>query len=461
MAPLLRAQVALLAATAAAATVSVFAAQVGLALVGLVHLARTVRRETRGFTLPIDAAVGAFAIWTFLSAAFAASPIAAHESAKKLVLFLLLYFAAEALSTEECRERVIDAMLMGGLALATLAVLQYAFLGYDTMDSRPRSFLGHYMTASGVIMILLVVSADRILALRRPFAISRRSVGVCLFLMAMAFAVMLANLSGLMPTEVERVAILGIALVAGRRAWRARAWPDVSLSSALALGLAPIGALALLLSRTRSAWLGLVAGLALLAWMKKPRLLLFLPVGLGLVLLLSPRTVLERLTVMDDSSRDRYYMWQAGLDMIMDKPIFGQGTGMILDAYPKFRWQGAPNPNAPHLHNNFIQIAAERGLPCLIFLGWLLFLLGREAFRVRASSRFGPVVLAALGATLTAGMFEYNLGDSEILMVILLLAALPFSTRSYGREPDLSYGRSESAQMAALSEPDSALVLEQ
>jgi O-antigen ligase len=195
--------------------------------------------------------------------------------------------------------------------------------------------------------------------------------------------------------------------------------------------------------------------------MKKPRLLLFLPVGLGLVLLLSPRTVLERLTVMDDSSRDRYYMWQAGLDMIMDKPIFGQGTGMILDAYPKFRWQGAPNPNAPHLHNNFIQIAAERGLPCLVFLGWLLFLLGREAFRVRASSRFGPVVLVALGATLSAGMFEYNLGDSEILMVILLLAALPFSTRSYGREPDLSYGRSESAQMAALSEPDSALVLEQ
>lgn len=460
MAPLLRVQVALLAATAASATVSVFAAQVGLALVGLVHLARTVRRETRGFALPIDAAVGAFAIWTFLSAAFAASPIAAHESAKKLVLFLLLYFAAEALSTEESRARVVDAMLMGGLALATLAVLQYAFLGYDTMDARPRSFLGHYMTASGVIMILLVVSADRIQALRRPFAISRRSLGLCLLLMALAFAVMLANLTDLMSTEVERVVILTIALVAGRRAWRERAWPDASLSSALALSLAPIGALALLLSRTRSAWLGLVAGLALLAWMKKPRLLLFLPGALGLVLLFSPRTILDRMTVSDDSSRDRYYMWQAGLDMIMDKPVFGQGTGMILDVYPKFRWQGAPNPNAPHLHNNFIQIAAERGLPCLLFLGWLLYLLGREAFRVRELSPSGPVVLAALGATLTAGMFEYNLGDSEILMVILLLAALPFSTRSYGREADLEQ-QSEPAPVAAASEADSALVLEQ
>ncbi len=436
MAPLLRAQVALLAATAASATVSVFAAQVGLALIGVVHVARTIRRETRGFGLPIDAAVGAFAIWTFLSAAFAPSPIAAHESAKKLVLFLLLYFAAEALRSEECRELLIDAMLMGGLALATLAVLQYAFLGFDTMDTRPRSFHGHYMTASGVIAILLVIAAERLLALTRPFPVSRRSLGLCALLMGVAFVVMVAHRAGLMPTEVERLAILGVSLIAARRAWQGRVWPDASLSTTLALVMAPIGGLALLLSRTRSAWIGVVAGLAVLAWMKKPRLLLFLPGLLGLLLLLSPRTILDRLTVTDASSRDRYYMWQAGLDMIMDKPLFGQGTGMILDVYPRFRWQGAPNPNAPHLHNNFIQIAAERGLPCLVFLGWILFLLGREAWRVRASSRYGPLVLATLAATLTSGMFEYTLGDSEILMLILLLSALPFSTRSHLKEPD-------------------------
>ena len=458
MAPLLRAQVALLAATAASATVSVFAAQVGLALIGVVHLARTIRRETRGFALPIDAAVGAFAIWTFLSAAFAPSPIAAHESAKKLVLFLLLYFAAEALRSDECRELLLDGMLMGGLALATLAVLQYAFLGFDTMDTRPRSFLGHYMTASGVITILLVIAAERILAMTRPFLVSRRSLGLCALLMGAAFVVMAAHRAGLMPTEVERLVILGVSLMAARRAWRGRAWPDASLSVTLALVMAPIGGLALLLSRTRSAWIGVMAGLAVLAWMKKPRLLLFLPGLLGLMLLLSPRTILDRLTVTDASSRDRYYMWQAGLDMIMDKPIFGQGTGMILDVYPKFRWQGAPNPNAPHLHNNFIQIAAERGLPCLVFLGWILFLLGREAWRVRASSRFGPLVLAALAATLASGMFEYTLGDSEILMLILLLSALPFSTRSYLKEPDLLESSNDASHPSGAG---SELVLEQ
>ncbi len=459
MPTLLRAQVALLAATAASATVSVFAAQVGLALVGLVHLVRTLRRETRGFALPIDAAVGAFAIWTFMSAAFAPSPIASHESAKKLVLFLLLYFAAEALRTDRCREVLLDAMLIGGLALATLAVLQYAFLGFDTMEARPRSFLGHYMTASGVITVLLVIAVERILAIRRPFEVTGRSLGLCALVMVAAFAVLVAHLTGILPTEVERLAILMVAILAGRRAWQGEQWPDASLSNALALVIVPVGGLALLLSRTRSAWIGVLAGLAVLAWMKKPRLLLFLPGVLGLVLLLSPRTILDRLTVTDASSRDRYYMWQAGLDMIMDKPIFGQGTGMILEVYPRFRWQGAPNPNAPHLHNNFIQIAAERGLPCLVFLGWLLFLLGREAWRVRAASRTGPLVLAVLAATLTAGMFEYTLGDSEILMLILLLSALPFSIRSYVKEPGLVETRSGPGQGSDFD--GSELVLEQ
>ena len=132
---------------------------------------------------------------------------------------------------------------------------------------------------------------------------------------------------------------------------------------------------------------------------------------------------------------------------------------MILDVYPKFRWEGAPNPNAPHLHNNFIQIAAERGLPCLVFLGWILFLLAREAWRVRTTSPFGALVLAVLATTLTSGMFEYTLGDSEIFMLILLLSALPFSIRFAQKEPELVETRAQTPFPS--SSPGSDLVLEQ
>jgi len=457
MAPLLRAQVALLAATAACATVSVFAAQVGLALVGLIHFVRTIRRETRGFALPIDAAVGAFAIWTFMSSAFAPSPIASHESAKKLVLFLLLYFATEALCTDDARETLVDAMLMGGLALASLAVLQYAFLGYDTMDMRPRSFLGHYMTAAGVITILVVAAAERLLSLRAPVRVGRGALALCAVLVGLPVAVTLAYRTSVVPTEIERLSILAIGLLAARRAWRGLSWPDPSVSVALALIMAPVGLVALLISRTRSAWIGVVAGLSVLAALRKPRLLLFLPGVLALVLILSPRSVLDRITISDASSRDRYFMWQAGLDMIMDKPIFGQGTGMILSVYPQYRWQGAPNPNAPHLHNNFIQIAAERGLPCLAFLLWILYLLGREAWRVRGVSSYGALVLGVLAATLSSGMFEYTLGDSEILMLVLLLSALPFSTRSYLKEPGLLDSVRVKSDAPSLGDADTVL----
>jgi hypothetical protein len=41
--------------------------------------------------------------------------------------------------------------------------------------------------------------------------------------------------------------------------------------------------------------------------------------------------------------------------------------------------------------------------------------------------------VAVLAGAFAAGLFEYNLGDSEVLMLVLLLAAVPFALR-HGRE---------------------------
>ena len=44
--------------------------------------------------------------------------------------------------------------------------------------------------------------------------------------------------------------------------------------------------------------------------------------------------------------------------------------------------------------------------------------------------------LAAFASMLAAGMFEYNFGDSEFLMLFLLLVTLPFAAvRSTTAEP--------------------------
>src|SRR5258708_35749013 len=117
----------------------------------------------------------------------------------------------------------------------------------------------------------------------------------------------------------------------------------------------------------RNAWWGAVAVVAVVAARRPPRALWLPPTGLLAVLGRRPATVIDRLTLSDPSSVDRYYMWQAGIDMIMDKPVFGQGPGMILQTYPRYRWPEAPNPLAPHLHANALQLTAERRRPGLVF----------------------------------------------------------------------------------------------
>lgn len=83
-----------------------------------------------------------------------------------------------------------------------------------------------------------------------------------------------------------------------------------------------------------------------------------------------------------------------------------------------------------HLHNVPAQIAAERGLPALGIWLWFVSLVVIDL--VRDFRKGGQQVLAAAGlaamvSMLAAGLFEYNFGDSEFLMTLLLLITLPFA----------------------------------
>jgi O-antigen ligase len=82
------------------------------------------------------------------------------------------------------------------------------------------------------------------------------------------------------------------------------------------------------------------------------------------------------------------------------------------------------------LHNVPLQIAAERGLPALaIWIGFVIIALVdlARAFRSDSYRPLAAAALAAMVAMLAAGMFEYNFGDSEFLMLLLLILTLPFA----------------------------------
>ena len=123
-------------------------------------------------------------------------------------------------------------------------------------------------------------------------------------------------------------------------------------------------------------------------------------------------------------------MLEIGTRIIWDRPMTGVGPDMVSPVYEQYRPDYAVNPTNPHLHNVPMQIAAERGLPALAIWIWFVGVLsGRlvRQFRQPHDRVLAATGLAAVVAMLAAGLFEYNFGDSEFLMLFLVLVTLPFA----------------------------------
>ena len=123
-------------------------------------------------------------------------------------------------------------------------------------------------------------------------------------------------------------------------------------------------------------------------------------------------------------------MLRMGKHMVQDHPLMGVGPEMVERVYPQYRDPMAVKETNPHLHNNPVQIAAERGLPALA--AWLWFVIAAmwglwRQLRAGTAKALSAAGLAAMIAMLVAGQFEYNFGDSEFLMLLLGLITLPWA----------------------------------
>ena len=208
-----------------------------------------------------------------------------------------------------------------------------------------------------------------------------------------------------------------------------------------ALGVIPPTALAFValgLTYVRNAWLGLVTALAVLGLLTR-RFALILPVALAVLAALTVPSALrpKLLSIFDPSSesaRERFYFWDAGRRMVKDAPLFGLGPGGVRMSYPQYKHPDARKPRTGHLHNNLVQIAAERGLLGLAAWLWIwtTFLLqtGRIYHTLPPTRGDDRALvagsLAAVGGFLVAGLFEYNFGDSEVIDLLLVVMAFPF-----------------------------------
>ena len=216
---------------------------------------------------------------------------------------------------------------------------------------------------------------------------------------------------------------------------------DRRLSGWLTAALAIVAA-GILLAFTRSMWLGTIAGASWLLWWKNKWLIAAVPLLIGIVLLVNPLDVRDRAFSafgakegVLDSRAHRAALRRVGWEMIAAHPIVGVGPEQVGPQFMQYYPADLPHPfpvawYKEHLHNIYIHYAAERGLPALAALLWLL---GRALFdfwvtlrRLPAQSESRWVLhgsIAVIIAVMISGWTELTLGHSQVLEMFLAVLA--------------------------------------
>lgn len=363
----------------AAMQLSIAAAQILLSVAALAwlasHIARGERLEAPRFFWPLVA----YAAFTLASAGFSLDPAVSFTDCKQLVLLLLVPLTYDLARGGRARS-VMSIILTIGAASALVGIVEYAVLNFDGLGRRPTGTLSHWMTYSGTLMLVICAATARLLY----------------------------GSSG--------------------RLWAAFIMPALLVALSLTL--------------TRGAWVGVACGVAVLFLSKDLRLVAVIPILIVGGLLLAPPAVIERFESIfkrnDVTTVDRIAMLEAGVAIVKDYPVFGVGPDQIERVYPRYRVPDAVNATNPHLHNVPMQIAAERGLLALGAWIWFVITAATTLFTLLKKSRHKSLAAAALGALvamLAAGLTEYNFGDSEFLMLLLVILTLPFAANRDGGLP--------------------------
>lgn len=206
---------------------------------------------------------------------------------------------------------------------------------------------------------------------------------------------------------------------------------------------AAILACSMVLGFTRSIFLlGFPVGLLHLLWFWKKWLVAVAPAVVLIAFFLGPRALRERITsVVEphgemDSNRHRAILRETGVVIIRAHPWLGLGPEQVkyqFDQWVPASARPLPTGYYGHLHNIYLQYAAERGLPVLLIFLWLIVKIVwdfAKALRRKLANPEARFVLhgaiAVILAILAEGFAEYNLGDSEVLTLFLAVVAFGY-----------------------------------
>ena len=355
----------------AALQLSIAVAQILLTLTLLLWVAVMIVRHERLDAPAMFWPLVAYAGVTLVAVVFSVDPSTSFVDSKQLVLFVIVpvvYRWARGVSARTVSNVVVSV----GAIVAAYGIVQYGILDFDAVGQQARGTMGQVMTYSGMLMLVIAHTTARLLFDQHD-----------------------------------------------------RTWPALVLPALL---------VALALTYTRNAWVGAWVGVGLLMVLKDLRLLFILPIVAALFVVAAPPQLTNRLYSIFDmensTNRHRFALARTGGRMVRAHPLTGVGPNVVQDVYAEYGDVSAVGGNTVHLHNVPVQIAAERGLPALAIWVWFIVVVVRGLLqKLRASPHRALAAggLAAVAGMLAAGMFEYNFGDSEFLMLFLVLITLPFA----------------------------------
>jgi O-antigen ligase len=359
------------------APVSISGAETAGAVVVLLWIGNALRGRVKLlwplFTLPL----AIFLVLSALAVIFSTNPARSLFNARGLLVFILVPIVPALVNSLRKAVAVLISLSAGAISTACWGLFQVALGAGGGEDGRRLTgFLGHYMTAGAALMLVVI-------------------------------------------------ALLAVILLAPERRMK------IAAGAAALLPLIALG-----LTQSRNAYVGLAVGCLVVLFLWRPGVVALLPFALSLAVLLSPPMVRERIFSIanfeDASIRNRFEMLDRGTAMIADYPIFGAGLQQVQALYPRYK-KSPSSPDVPHLHNNLLQIAAERGIPAAVVWLWFIAVIFFSTAGMARASGIEPwlriTVTAACGsvaALFSAGMFEFNFGDTEVIILFLLIIAIPF-----------------------------------
>ena len=297
-----------------------------------------------------------------LSTVFSVAPMESLYHVRKLYALGLIWLVAECAREPRVRSRLVPLILAGASLTAVVGFVIFSFKVRQDPDYRLQSLLSNQMTSGGVLA-----------------------------------ASVLWGLAGLAVARGIRRIAYGAVLI--------------PLVAALAL------------TQTRSHWLGVVCGAAVVLLALAPRWWWTLPLSFVVGTKLAPVRLVARLFSIvnphDPGNQGRLSMWRSGIDIIRDHPWIGVGCQDLLALYRRYRYPDWTFESG-HFHNNFVQVTVMTGLIGLVaFLGWHAAALVQlvKSNRVARGQDRGLAAGAAAVFTglVVAGLFDFTFGDAEVV----------------------------------------------